>query len=113
VWPAVLETLATESHVLGAMLQKARPVALTDSDLTLAWPTSASFSKTQAEDPAKRELIAQSIRTVTGASLRLAHELRDDLGPAADAELTDDELVERFKQEFGAEELPPPTKEES
>ena len=75
------------------------------------WPASAAFSKRAAEDPAKRELIAQSIRAVTGASLRLAHELRadDELAPAET--LSDDELVARFKAEFDAEELPPPTEE--
>jgi DNA polymerase III subunit gamma/tau len=92
------------------MLREARPTALADQDLTLAWPESAAFSKRQAEEPAKRELIAQSIRAVTGASLRLAYELgAEHEAPAA--RLRDDELVERFKREFEAEELPPPTEE--
>jgi DNA polymerase-3 subunit gamma/tau len=109
LWPAVLESLEAESPMLAAMLREARPVELADTGLTLAWPQSAAFSKRAAEDPAKRELIAQSIRAVTGASLRLAHELRADHEVASKAAtpLTDDELVERFKREFGAEELPP------
>ena len=65
------------------MLREARPTALAGEGLTLAWPRVGRFSKRQAEDPAKRELIAQSIRAVTGASLRLAHELRADDGSAA------------------------------
>ena len=97
--------------MLAAMLREARPIELADQGLTLAWPQSAAFSKRQVEDPAKRELIARSIRAVTGASLRLAHELHSDHQVAPPAQLTDDELVERFKQEFGAEELPPPTEE--
>jgi len=94
------------------MLRQAQPSALADQGLTLVWPESAAFSKRAAEDPAKRELIAQSIRAVTGASLRLAHELRADeeLAPT-EAPLSDDELVARFKAEFDAEELPPPTEE--
>jgi DNA polymerase III subunit gamma/tau len=112
LWPAVLETLEGESPMLAAMLREARPAELADEGLTLVWPESAAFSKRAAEDPAKRELIAQSIRAVTGASLRLAHELRadDELAPA-EAPLSDDELVARFKAEFDAEELPPPTEE--
>jgi DNA polymerase III subunit gamma/tau len=110
VWPAVLESIEGESPMLAAMLREARPTALADQDLTLAWPESAAFSKRQAEEPAKRELIAQSIRAVTGASLRLAYELgAEHEAPAA--RLSDDELVERFKREFEAEELPPPTEE--
>jgi DNA polymerase-3 subunit gamma/tau len=108
LWPAVLESLEAESPMLAAMLREARPVELAETGLTLAWPQSAAFSKRAAEDPAKRELIAQSIRAVTGASLRLAHELRADHEVAAEAAapLSDDELVERFKREFGAVEEP-------
>jgi DNA polymerase III subunit gamma/tau len=108
LWPAVLESLEAESPMLAAMLREARPIELAETGLTLAWPQSAAFSKRAAEDPAKRELIAQSIRAVTGASLRLAHELRADheVASEAAAPLSDDELVERFKREFGAVEEP-------
>jgi DNA polymerase-3 subunit gamma/tau len=111
MWPAVVESLGSESPRLAAILQEARPTALADQDLTIAWPESAAFSKRQAEDPEKRELIAQSIRAVTGASLRLAYELGGEHEPAPT--LSDDELVARFKQEFGAVEESPPTEEES
>ena len=108
LWPAVLESLEAESPMLAAMLRAARPVELAGEGLTLAWPQSAAFSKRAAEDPAKRELIAHSIRAVTGASLRLAHELRADaeLAQAAEATLSEDELVDRFKHEFSAVEEP-------
>ena len=108
----MLETLERESPMLAAMLQEARPAELADEGLTLVWPESAAFSKRAAEDPAKREMIAQSIRAVTGASLRLAHELRadDELAPT-EAPLSDDELVDRFKREFSAVEEPPRTEE--
>jgi len=112
LWPAVVESLGSESPRLAAILQEARPTALADQDLTIAWPESAAFSKRQAEDPEKREMIAQSIRAVTGASLRLAYELGGEHEPAE--ALSEDELVDRFKQEFGAveEEPPPPTPQE-
>jgi DNA polymerase-3 subunit gamma/tau len=109
MWPAVLESLEGESPMLAAALREARPSGLAEQDLTIAWPESAAFSKRQAEDPAKRELIAQSIRAVTGASLRLAYELGAE---AAEAEtITEDELVARFKHEFGAVEEPPKEEE--
>jgi DNA polymerase-3 subunit gamma/tau len=109
VWPAVIESVRAESPRLAALVEEARPTALEDRDLTIAWPESAAFSKRQAEDPEKRELIAASIRAVTGASLRLAYELGAEQAPARPA-LSEDELVDRFKQEFGAVEEP---KEES
>jgi DNA polymerase III subunit gamma/tau len=109
VWPAVIESVETESPMLGAALREARPSGLAEQDLTLAWPESAAFSKRQAEDPAKRELIAQSIRAVTGASLRLAYELGAE---AQEAEtITEEELVARLKHEFGAVEEPPKEEE--
>jgi DNA polymerase-3 subunit gamma/tau len=115
VWPAVLDALASESPMLAAVLRDARPAVLADQGLTLAWPETAAFSKRQAEEPAKKELIAQAIRAVTGASLKLAHELRadhDDVPSAtastpAEPELSESELVARFMAEFDAEELPP------
>jgi DNA polymerase-3 subunit gamma/tau len=111
VWPAVLESLEADSPMLAAMLREAQPAELAEENLTLAWPESAAFSKRQVEEPAKRELIAKAIRAVTGASLRLAHELRADHEVAAAESLTDEELVARFKAEFDAEELPPETEE--
>jgi DNA polymerase-3 subunit gamma/tau len=109
VWPAVVESFESESPQLYAILQEARPTALSDRDLTIAWPETASLYKRQAEDPERREQIARSIREVTGASLRLAYELAGE-HRRAEPSLTEDELVDRFKEEFGAVEEP---KEES
>jgi DNA polymerase-3 subunit gamma/tau len=106
-WPAVLESLRAEKPMLAALLEGARPSALAGEGLTLAWPESSAFLKRKAEDPANRELIAQAIRAVTGASLRLAYELRADDGEAAAAPtLSEEELLARFVQEFDAELLP-------
>jgi DNA polymerase-3 subunit gamma/tau len=111
IWPAVLERLESESPRLASGLREARPAQLAGGGLTLAWPASSVLSKRQAEEPAKHELIARAIRAVSGASLRLAHEvLADgDAGPAAAVEprLSEAELVERLMAEFDAEELPP------
>ena len=83
--------------------------ALDGGELTLSWAESAAFYKRKAEDPACREQIATAIRTVTGSSLRLAYALADDelLRPEETGPIvSDDELIERFMQEFDAEELP-------
>ena len=112
MWPGVIESLEGENGLLAALLREATPLELSEQGLTLAWPESAAFLKRQAEDPAKRELLAESIRAVTGASLRLAFELRADEEVSRAGETIDeDELVDRFKREFGAVEEPPPTEE--
>jgi DNA polymerase-3 subunit gamma/tau len=119
VWPAVLEEIGATSHRLAAALSEAHPVSLEGVELTLVWPEGSALSRRQAEDPEKRELIVRTIRAVTGASLRLVHEVRAEHHPVAEdtapPALSDDELVERFMAEFDAEELPsdpPPTSQE-
>ena len=111
LWPAIIESLGEDAPMLAAALHEARPAGLGDGELTVAWPESAGFSKRKADDPASKETIARVIRAVTGSSLRLAFELRDDAalaaGPAAAPQLTDEELVNRFVEEFDAEVLPP------
>jgi len=110
VWPAVLASLQEEAPHLAAVLQSARPAQLGEGELTLAWPESAGFFKRKAEDPASRETIVRAIRAVTGTSLRLAYELRDEselLAQPAAPRLSEEELVNRFVEEFDAEVLPP------
>jgi DNA polymerase-3 subunit gamma/tau len=119
VWPAVVDSLRGEAPMLASLLEEARPSALADQGLTLTWPESSAFSKRKAEDPTNRDLIANAIRTVTGTSLRLAYELRADhevaAAPAAPVAptLSEEELVQRFMDEFEAEELPPEPEEQT
>jgi DNA polymerase-3 subunit gamma/tau len=105
--------------MLAAALEDCAPAALSADGLTLAWPESSSFLKRKAEDPANRDLIVRAIRMVTGSSLRLAYELRAEGEPmpvaaaAAVPQLSDEDLVQRFKDEFDAEELPPEPEEQT
>jgi DNA polymerase-3 subunit gamma/tau len=110
LWPAVLESIEAERPLLANALRSARPMSLGDGELTLGWAESAGFSRKKAEDAANREAIVQAIRAVTGASLRLAHALQPDAEPAA--AMSEDELIERFVEEFEAEILPPDTPSE-
>ena len=111
IWPAVLSSLQEESPYVAAMLQDARPAQIEGGELTIAWPESAGFFKRKAEDPTNKDTIARTIRAVTGSSLRLAYELRDMAAPAA-PKLSEEELVNRFVQEFDAEVLPPTDRQE-
>jgi DNA polymerase-3 subunit gamma/tau len=106
MWPAVVASLQSEYPMLAALLDGARPAGLAGDDLTLAWPRESAFLKRQAEDPANRELLAQAVRAVTGTSLRLMYELRAD-AQVEEPRLSEEELIERLKREFEAEELPP------
>ena len=89
-------------------MREAHPTGLADNELTLAWAESAALSRRKAENSASRELIAKTIRSVTGSSLRVAYALRaDGDAPVEAATLSEDELIDRLVHEFDAEELLP------
>jgi DNA polymerase III subunit gamma/tau len=103
VWPAVAEAVCEENQMVGAALGAARPVSLEAGRLTVAFPTDASFVKKKAE--ANRELVQRALRGLTGQSLGVAYELRDDASAEGPAMLGEEELIERLRAEFAAEEV--------
>jgi DNA polymerase-3 subunit gamma/tau len=103
VWPAVADAVCEENQMIGAALAAARPVALEGGRLTVAFPTDASFVKKKAE--ANRDLVQRALRGLTGRSLTVAYELRDDAAPEGPAMLGEEELIERLRAEFAAEEV--------
>ena len=109
VWPAVLDKLRETSPALAATFEGARPVSLDADGLEVGFPAGATFNKRKAEDPEKRVQIAAALETVTGERLRPVYVLLDDEAApdaAPEAEKVDEEeLVERLKSEFDAEEV--------
>ena len=105
LWPAVAETVAEENGMLGAALEAARPIGVEGDRLTIAFPTDAAFVRKKAE--ANRELVAGAVRGLTGQSeVSAAFELNErHAAPAAPATLDHDQLIERLRDEFGAEEV--------
>jgi DNA polymerase III subunit gamma/tau len=104
LWPAVAEAVAEENGMLSAALSAATPTALDADRLTVAFPADAAFVKKKAEQG--RDLVANAVRGLTGQPLTLAFELSDDAVPAAGpATLDHDELIERLRAEFDAEEV--------
>ncbi|MEO6859290.1 MAG: DNA polymerase III subunit gamma/tau [Solirubrobacteraceae bacterium] len=107
-WPAVVEFVRQDNAMLAATLETARPVTLDDRALTLAFPAGAAFFKRKAEQDDYRRAAAEAVRSVTGAALTLRYELCDEAPVTADygSGLTGEELVQRFMEEFDAEEVP-------
>jgi len=104
LWPAVADAVREQNGMLGAALSAATPVALDADRLTIAFPPDAAFVKKKAEQG--RELVANAVRGMTGQPLALAFELSEDAMPAAGpATLDHDQLIERLRAEFGAEEV--------
>jgi DNA polymerase III subunit gamma/tau len=112
VWPAVLDHVRESgSDLLSTVFQAARPISV-DADrsvLEVGFPASAAFNKRKAEAQENRDRLAESVRTIAGESLRPVYvvldgdEGREDAN-GAESELSEDELVERLKAEFHAEE---------
>jgi hypothetical protein len=109
VWPAVLDSLRQKSPALTATFEGARPVSLEEGTLKIGFPVAATFNKRKAEAPDKRELMADALEAVTGGKLRPVYVLLDGEDapqqPAEEAEVDHDELLDRLKREFNAEEV--------
>jgi DNA polymerase-3 subunit gamma/tau len=104
LWPAITEAVGEENGMLGAALSAATPLDVSADRLTIAFPADAAFVKKKAEKG--RDLVANAVRGMTGQPLSLAFELSDAATPAAGpATLDHDELIERLRAEFDAEEV--------
>jgi DNA polymerase III subunit gamma/tau len=112
LWPAVVEMVRGGNAMLAVLLDGARPAALNNSELVLMFPAEAEFYKRKAEQDEHRKATADALRNVTGMSLALRYELADasaEIAPELIPEpepLSADELVARFVEEFGAQEIP-------
>ena len=107
-WPAVVDLVRAGNPMLAGALQACRPVAVGERELTLAFPSGASFLKRKAEQDDYRRAAAEALSAVTGQRLALRYELRDanDADEATQPEaLSGEELVRRFLEEFDAEEI--------
>jgi DNA polymerase III subunit gamma/tau len=111
VWPAVVEQVRESgSELLSHVLATARPVAVDvqEAVVKVGFPPSAAFNKRKAEATDARDRIGEAVRTVVGERLRPVYVLLegDEAGSEEDAEaLSEEELIARLREEFGAEEI--------
>ena len=117
LWPSVVDAVRAENAMVGALLGEARPAGLEGEHLTVALPPGADFTRRKIE--ANRSLVQTALRRLTGGALMLSLELSDGNHvaglTASPPMLTEEELLERLKQEFGAREIfedDPPNPEE-
>ena len=108
-WPAVIDLLNQENQLLASSLAAARPVALSNEALTLAFPTDKRFHLRKAEQDENRRATVDALRSFVGTALVLHYELRDEPEPADPATtpggLSHEELVKRLVEEFDAQEV--------
>ncbi len=103
MWPAVAEAVREQNAMVAALVGEAQPSALEGNTLTIAFPADAGFHKKKAE--ANRELVLGALRNLTGTALAVAFELSETTEAPAALTLGEEELLERLKRDFGAEEV--------
>ena len=111
-WPAVLQKLAETAPALAATFEGARPVSFDGAGLQVGFPPEMTFNKKKADSPDRRDTLAAAFAAVTGVGLRPTYVmLSEDEGPPPDTpapgsdEVDEQELLERLKSEFDAEEV--------
>jgi DNA polymerase-3 subunit gamma/tau len=118
LWPAILDQLSKAAPALAAFFEEARPVGFEAAEgiVEISFPAAATFNKRKAETPDNRERVAESLATVTGQGLKPIYVLLDveseeprpeqTAAPETkDEGLDEEELLERLKSEFDAEEV--------
>ena len=116
IWPAVLGKLAEKAPALAATFDGARPIAFAGDDLTIGFPPDQPFNKRKAESPDRRQALIDAFTAVTGGPVAPLYVLLEEGEAAAAApppdtsapgseKIDEDELLERLKSEFDAEEV--------
>jgi hypothetical protein len=109
-WPAVLLKLGEKAPALAATFEGARPVEVDGESLQIAFPADKTFNKRKAESPERREAVVAAFEAVTGRAFKPTYVLLEgepppDTPAPGSEEIDEDELLERLKSEFDAEEV--------
>ncbi|HEX7280117.1 MAG TPA: DNA polymerase III subunit gamma/tau [Solirubrobacterales bacterium] len=110
VWPAVLQKLGETAPALASALEGARPVSFGEQGLEVGFPPDMTFLKKKAEGADRRDTVAAAFAAVTGTGLRPTYVLLDGEAPPdtpapGSDQINEEELLERLKSEFDAEEV--------
>jgi DNA polymerase-3 subunit gamma/tau len=108
VWPAVIDQVRQSgSAMLSALFEGARPIAVDSEEavLRIGFPAGSTFNKRKAEAAEHRERFTEALRAIVGEQLRPVYVLLDSESGGESEEMDEEELLERIKSEFDAEEV--------
>lgn len=110
IWPTVLQKLSETAPALAATFDGARPVSYGEDGLQIGFPAEMTFNKKKADSPDRRDTLAAAFAAVTGVGLRPTYVMLDGEAPPdtpapGSEEIDEEELLERLKSEFNAEEV--------
>jgi DNA polymerase III subunit gamma/tau len=105
LWPAVLDAVRGENAMVAAALGKGRPTTFENGELTVSFPEGNEFACKTADR--HLGLLQGSLRTLVGRAVGVRLELGAvELDEVAERPaMSEDELLERLKAEFKAEEV--------
>ena len=104
VWPAVAEAVCEENGMLGAALGAARPVSRRGGPAHGRLPDRRRLREEEGRGE-PRPGPAGAARSHRASRSRVAYELREDAAPGGPVLLGEEELIERLRAEFAAEEV--------
>ena len=109
VWPSVIDQVRQSGSTLtSALFEGAKPIAVEAEErvLRIGFPAGAAFNKRKAEATEHRERFTDVLRSVIGDQLRPVYVLLDtETEEPESEEMNEEELLERIKSEFDAEEV--------
>ena len=117
IWPMVLDKLAEKAPALAATFDGAGPIGFEGDDLTIGFPPDQPFNKRKAESPDRRQALVDAFTEVTGGPVAPLYVLLEEHAPPPEAaappdtpapgseRIDEDELLNRLKSEFDAEEV--------
>ncbi len=103
LWAAVADALREQNAMVAALISGAVPAALDGDRLVVAFPKEAAFLKRKADG--NREMVAAALRSLTGRALAVAFELSESTEAPAVRTLGEEELLERLRRDFDAQEI--------
>jgi DNA polymerase-3 subunit gamma/tau len=105
LWPATLDAVRAENAMVAAALGKGKPTTIENGALTVSFPEGNEFACKAADRHAG--LLQGALRTLVGRSVSVRLELGADAVEEASDQpaLSEEELLERLKAEFQAEEV--------
>jgi hypothetical protein len=86
-------------------------MSVNDGVLLVAFAASQPFNRRRADDPAKRELVQDALRSLTGEPLRLRYDTYDDdsvgVSEVPAPPPSEEDVVSHLMSAFDAEEIVP------
>jgi hypothetical protein len=98
-WPDVVDQVKSRNGLLGSALGSARPLAIEDNLLVVAFAT--EFNRNSAEKQANRQLIERAFERVYGTAYRLRSTVSTD--KESGSSLLDDPVINYAARTFGGE----------